>query len=49
MRSGRVLIVQPDADSREMYSEYLRYQGVDAIAVSTAPNALAPHRTLTSS
>ena len=34
MRSGRVLIVQPDADSREMYSEYLRYQGVDAIGVN---------------
>jgi DNA-binding response OmpR family regulator len=40
MRRNIVLILQEDADSREMYAEYFRYQGFDPIAVSTARHAL---------
>ena len=40
-----VLLVQADADSREMYAEFLRYQGFLPVPVSTARDALtvAPH------
>jgi CheY-like chemotaxis protein len=41
MRSSVVLVVQGDADSRLMYAEYLRAQGLDAVPVSTARQALA--------
>jgi CheY-like chemotaxis protein len=35
-----VLLVQADADSREMYSEYLRYQGFLPVPISTARDGL---------
>lgn len=41
MRSEIVLVVQGDADSRAMYAEYFRGQGLETVAVSTATYALA--------
>jgi CheY-like chemotaxis protein len=36
-----VLLVQPDADSREMYAEFLRLHGLLTIPISTARDGLA--------
>jgi CheY-like chemotaxis protein len=36
-----VVLVQPDADDREMYTEYLEHSGVETVAVGTAEDALA--------
>ena len=36
-----VLVVQSDADSQEMYTEFLRHHGFHPIAVSTAAEALS--------
>jgi CheY-like chemotaxis protein len=47
--SGRVvLLVQPDDDSREMYTEFLRHHGLACVAVSDGADALkaAPHATV---
>jgi CheY-like chemotaxis protein len=41
MHGNIVLIVQADADSREIYADYLRYHGLHPIAVSTAAHAAA--------
>ena len=35
-----VLLVQPERDDREMYVEYLRYEGFTPVPVSTATDAL---------
>jgi len=39
-RAAVVLLVQADADSREMYTEFLRYQGFLPVPVSTACDGL---------
>lgn len=41
----RLLLVQGDADSREMYAEFFRYHGFQLIPVATVSDALtfAPH------
>jgi two-component system phosphate regulon response regulator PhoB len=36
-----VLLVQPDADSREMYAEFLRLHGILGVQISTARDGLA--------
>ena len=36
-----VLLVQPDADSREMYAEYLRLHGLLPVPISSARDGLA--------
>jgi CheY-like chemotaxis protein len=36
-----VLLVQPDADSREMYAEFLRLHGLLSVPISTARDGLA--------
>ena len=41
MPAAVVLLVQADADSREMYSEFLRYQGFLPVPVLAARDALA--------
>ena len=39
-----VLLVQADADSREMYTEFLRYEGLLPVPVSNARDALTVAR-----
>jgi two-component system cell cycle response regulator DivK len=39
-----VLLVQPDADSREMYTEFLRYEGLLPVPVSNARDGLTVAR-----
>jgi two-component system cell cycle response regulator DivK len=36
-----VVLVQPNADEREMYAEYLEHYGVPTVAVGSAEEALA--------
>ena len=36
-----VVLVQPAGDSLDLYSEYLTLQGVDCVAVTTVPDAVA--------
>jgi two-component system cell cycle response regulator DivK len=44
-RKDRLLLVEGDADSREMYAEFLRYHGLQPIPGATVSDALtiAPH------
>ena len=39
-RRDRLLLVQGDIDSREMYAEFFRYHGFQPIAVATVSDAL---------
>lgn len=40
VRTERVLLIQPHADTREMYAEFLRYNGISTISVADGLEAL---------
>ncbi len=46
MRAPRILVVDDDTDTRELYVEALKLAGFDAVAAADGPTALTLARTL---